>query len=228
MKRIKYSVKTIRKILYLMLFVACYVGAENRDPYAIGMQAMEVGDYAEAYCLWRPLAMRGHTEAAYHLGWLYANGNGLRVDIPKAIYWWGQAANRQHSEAMFALALAYTHGERIKRDEKEAVRWFFKAAGNGHEEARDILINKIRHQDKAVEPYLAQILQQEWSGFEVKVSAEKVNLRKGPGIDKAAVGKAEQGERFFVVHREGKWLQAIRPESLEYVWIADWLTDLQP
>ncbi len=208
-----------------MIFAACAAQAQTGDPFTMGMAAMRAGDYAEAYCLWRPLAMRGDAESAYHLGWLYANGNGLRVDIPKAIYWWGQAANRQHKEAMFALALAYTNGEKIKRDEAEAVRWYLKAANSGHEEAREILINKIRHQDAAVAPYLAEILKQTWSGFEVEISAEKVNLRRGPGTGKPTLGQAEQGERFFVVHQEGKWLQAIRPGSLESVWIAEWLTD---
>ena len=46
------------------------------------------GDYAEAYCLWRPLAEQGYAEAQYHLGWLYANGNGLAVDIDRALGFW--------------------------------------------------------------------------------------------------------------------------------------------
>jgi uncharacterized protein YgiM (DUF1202 family) len=225
MKRTEYLIKTIRKLLYLLFFAACVSHAQSGDPLSMGMAAMKAGDYAEAYCLWRPLAMRGDSEAAYHLGWLYANGNGLRVDIPKAIYWWGQAANRQHKEAMFALALAYTNGEKIKRDEDEAIRWFLKAANSGHEEAREILIKKIREQDRSVVPYLAEILKQAWAGFEVEISAEKVNLRQGPGIDKPTLGQGLQGERLFVVHQQGKWLQAIRPGSLESVWVAAWLTD---
>lgn len=35
------------------------------------MDSLNAGDFAEAFCIWRPLAMQGHVEAAYHLGWLY-------------------------------------------------------------------------------------------------------------------------------------------------------------
>ncbi|MCG8100183.1 MAG: sel1 repeat family protein [Candidatus Thiodiazotropha taylori] len=82
------------------------------------MSSLNDGDFAEAFCLWRPLAMQGHVEAAYHLGWLYANGNGLRVDIDKAVYWWKRSAAQGHNEAMFALALAYTNEKVSKRTVK--------------------------------------------------------------------------------------------------------------
>ncbi|MCU7845863.1 MAG: SEL1-like repeat protein [Candidatus Thiodiazotropha sp. (ex Monitilora ramsayi)] len=190
------------------------------------MTSLKAGDFAEAYCLWRPLAMRGHTEASYHLGWLYANGNGLRVDIPKAIYWWGQAANRGHDEAMFALALAYTQGEGIKKDEDEAIHWYLKAARNGHEDAREILKDKIRTESKAVQPYLPEILKEAWIGVEIEIQATEANLRTGPGVDRPLAGKTRQGEHFIAIHRVGKWLQVIRPEDRKSAWIAEWLTDL--
>ncbi|MCU7853774.1 MAG: SEL1-like repeat protein [Candidatus Thiodiazotropha sp. (ex Monitilora ramsayi)] len=209
-----------------MLFIALQIEAQT-DPFEMGMASLKEGDFAEAYCLWRPLAMRGHTEASFHLGWLYANGNGLRVDIPKAIYWWGQAANRGHSDAMFALALAYTQGEGIKQNDDEAVRWYFKAARNGHEDAREILKDKIRAKSKQIQPYLADILKENWLGFEVKISAAEANLRSGPGIDQPLAGKTQQGESFVAIQHVGKWLQVIRPDDLHYAWIADWLTDLR-
>ena len=56
MKRIKNSIKTIIKLIYLICFVAYAADAQNRDPYAMGMQAMEVGDYAEGLL---PLAPPG-------------------------------------------------------------------------------------------------------------------------------------------------------------------------
>ncbi len=81
-----YLINTISKVLFLFLFLMQSARA-GEDAFQMGMASMKAGDYAEAYCLWRPLAMRGHTEAAFHLGWLYANGNGLRVNVPKAVYW---------------------------------------------------------------------------------------------------------------------------------------------
>ena len=45
-----------------------------------GATAAEQVNYAEAYCIWRPLADSGHAESQYRLGWLYAKGLGLAID----------------------------------------------------------------------------------------------------------------------------------------------------
>jgi TPR repeat protein len=63
------------------------------------MQALQAGNYAEAYCLRRPLADQGLVDAQYHLGWPYANGNGLAVDIERALAFWGAAARQGHADA---------------------------------------------------------------------------------------------------------------------------------
>jgi hypothetical protein len=195
----------------------------GEDAFQMGMASMKAGDYAEAYCLWRPLAMRGHTEAAFHLGWLYANGNGLRVNVPKAVYWWGQAASRGHKEAMFALALAYTNGEGIKQDDAEAMRWYMKAAEYGHDDAKEIIKAKVRSRSEDVLPYLKTLLTKPWLGESVAINTTLANLRSGPGTDYGITGKAEQGARFLAVERNGKWIQIINPTDLSYAWVANWL-----
>jgi TPR repeat protein len=219
-KRIKYN-------LLLLLFIV-FSQQLRADAFEMGMASLKAGDFAEAYCLWRPLAMRGHVEAAFHLGWLYANGNGLRVDIPKAVYWWGQAAKRGHSDAMFALALAYTNGKGIKKDDKKAASWYVKAALKGHEDAREILKLKIRNQADEILPYLSDLLKQSWVGKEVVIGADGVNLRAGPGINHPSVGKGLQGEHYIAVQHADKWYQIIKQENLSYAWVADWLVEQTP
>jgi TPR repeat protein len=208
----------------LILFIA-YSNTARSDQFEMGMASLKAGDFAEAYCLWRPLAMQGHIEAAFHLGWLYANGNGLRVNIPKAVYWWTRAANKGHPDAMFALALAYSQGEGIEKDDEQAMHWYLKAARSGHEDAREILKSKIRTQSKEVLPYLSALLKEKWSGDEVEVSVARANLRAGPGIDQPLAGRALQGERFIAIQEKGKWYQVIKADDLSYAWIAEWLTD---
>ena len=210
-----------------MLFLAC-TPSVSADPFKMGMEAMEVGDFAEAYCLWRPLAMQGHTEAAFHLGWLFANGNGLRVNIPKAVYWWGQSANQGHREAMFALALAYTHGEGIKRDDEEAMRWYMRAAGKGHEDAREILKAKVREQAREVQPHIKTLLSEPWLGWQVVIKSERVNLRKGPGTQFGIHKQVQRGDKFLAVEKDGKWLQIIDPQDAGFAWVADWLVEEKP
>lgn len=219
--------KTI-KYNYLLLLLIVFSQQLRADSFEMGMASLKAGDFAEAYCLWRPLAMRGHVEAAFHLGWLYANGNGLRVDVPKAVYWWGQAAGRGHSDAMFALALAYTNGAGIKKDDEEATRWYVKAALQGHDDAREILKLKIRNQSAEILPYLSDLLKHSWVGEEVVIGVLKVNLREGPGINHPSVGEGLEGERFIAVQHLGKWYQVIKLEGLSYAWVADWLVKRSP
>lgn len=207
------------------IYMLCYASLACGDAFEMGMASMKAGDYAEAYCLWRPLAMQGHVEAAYHLGWLYANGNGLRVDVSKAVYWWSRAASSGHRDAMFALALAYTNGEGIKKNDEEAMRWYLKAAAMSHEDAREIIKTKVRNQSKEVLPHLKSLLQERWVGQQVEISAPRANLRSGPGTRFEVTGTVEQGVRFVAVHRQGKWMRIIDPVDFNYAWVADWLVE---
>jgi hypothetical protein len=184
------------------------------------------GDFAEAFCLWRPLAMQGHVEASYHLGWLYANGNGLRVDIDKAIYWWQRSAFQGHADAMFALALAYTNGEGIKKDHHEAFKWYRKAAENGHGDAREIIKAKLLNPEKVLREQLRTVLSADWLSEQRQVQGDLVNLRGGPGKDYPVVRRVSAGAQLLVVDRRGKWLLTIDPNDLSQAWIAEWLTKL--
>jgi len=190
-----------------------------------GMESLKDGDFAEAYCIWRPLAKQGHIDASFHLGWLYANGNGLRVDITKAIYWWTQAAKQGHTDAMFALGLAYTTGEGIKKDLDLAVDWFLKAANSGHEDAREILKIQVRAGAKEIRSRLDELIQTPWLGQSVKVKVENANLRSGPGTESKLIGKIEKDATLLAINKQNGWFQVIKPDDLSYCWIAGWLTD---
>ncbi|MCG8004134.1 MAG: SH3 domain-containing protein [Candidatus Thiodiazotropha lotti] len=194
--------------------------------FELGMSSLNDGDFAEAFCLWRPLAMQGHVEAAYHLGWLYANGNGLRVDIDKAVYWWKRSAAQGHNEAMFALALAYTNGEGIKKNHQEAFKWYRTAAERGHGDAREIIKSKLLKPEKVLINQLKTVLQSDWLSERRVVKADVVNLRAGPGTEYPVIKRGEAGSRLFIIDRKGKWLLAVDPDDLSQAWIADWLTIL--
>jgi uncharacterized protein len=103
-------------------------------------EAIRLGNFAEAYYWWRPLAEVGITEAEYGLGWMYHNGYGLAINDLKALYWWERAAEHGHTEATFAVAMLYYRGEGpIPRDRERGILLFGKAASMGHDEARLLL-----------------------------------------------------------------------------------------
>jgi hypothetical protein len=190
-----------------------------------GLEALEAGNFAEAYCRWRPLAEQGNADAAYHLGWLYANGNGLRVDVKTAIHWWRKAAEQGHMDAMFALGMAYTTGEEIEPDEEEALRWYLAAADAGNEDARDMIRTKVRSGNREIGEHLAELIQKPWLGKPLKVTVDKANLRSGPGTGRKLVGTVTLNTPLIAVHRNNGWYQVVDPRDLSSAWLASWLTD---
>lgn len=52
----------------------------------------------------RQAAVGGHPHAQCNLGFLYATGDGIKKDIPKAVRWLTAAAETGEVQAMFNLA----------------------------------------------------------------------------------------------------------------------------
>lgn len=194
-------------------FVGSGHARDMRPEFDAGLQALTTGDYAEAYCRWRPLAERGFAEAQYHLGWLYANGNGLAVSIEQALDWWTRAAAQGHADAQFAVALAYTTGEGIKKDLAEALKWYLAAARAGHEDAREILVQLGGEPDFRLLETYPEIAGEDWFGWQARVRGERINVRGGPGTNHKIVGQLTQGTRLRVVGQRGDWYMVVMPDA---------------
>lgn len=192
-----------------------------------GMAALEKGDYAEAYCIWRPLASQGDAKAAYHLGWLYANGNGLRVDLKQAVYWWSQAAAQGHTDAQFALGMTYANGdEDVEADPDKALEWYMKAADGGHQDARDIIRTMLAEDAPEVQSRLSELIAKPWVGRPIRVVGDRVNLRSGPGTEFSQIDAFEKGTVLKAVGKRGDWIRVLRQgEKTGFGWIAGWLTE---
>lgn len=186
-----------------------------------GMLALGRGDYAEAYYYWLPLAEKGYTEAQYHVGWLYANGNGLAVNIEQALTWWMRAAEQGHADAQFAVGLAHTTGEGLKMDLHEAVKWFLRAAHQGHRDARDIILRLNGDPSLDMLETHPEVAEEAWFGWPGTVTRDKINVRAGPGTRHKIVDKLEKGTEVRVVGRRGDWWMVVLPNATkgEYAWI---------
>ena len=202
-----------------LVWTACLLApvraGESPRQFDTGMEALMAGNYAEAYCVWRPLAEQGYAEAQYHLGWLYANGNGLAVDIQQALAFWRMAAQQGHADAQFAIALALTTGEGLDRDLNAAVDWYLKAARQGHQDARDILIRL--NGDRAIDLMAShpEVAAQGWFGWTAEVTGEHINVRGGPGTGHKVVARLEKGDRVRVIGRRDDWYMVILPGDID-------------
>ena len=95
----------IRTLSTTLLLFLCTQLSYASKLFDEGLQALLDGNYAEAYCRWKPIAAQGDVDAQYNLAWLYANGNGMTVDVDKALYWWEKAAETGHADAEFAMVI---------------------------------------------------------------------------------------------------------------------------
>ena len=185
------------------------------------MNALLEGNFAEAYCQWKPLAEQGHAESQYNLGWLYANGNGMNVDLNEAGRWWLAAAEQGHADAQFAMGMALTTGEGFPKDMAQATDWFLRAARQGHRDSREILSRL--NSDPAVDLLAAQpsLLEEAWFGWPGVITGERINVRAKPSTKSEIVAQLDRGSRVRVLGRRGDWLQVALPEGdgTRLVWI---------
>ena len=110
----------VRRLLLLLVLLAAPAAAGFEE----GVDAYLRGEYERAVREWRPLAERGHAQAAFNLGRMRELGQG--DDDRAAAQWYREAAERGHAEAQRALAQLLADGDAAAR--AEAAFWFILAA----------------------------------------------------------------------------------------------------
>lgn len=82
------------------------------------------------------LAESGDKEAQTELGVCYIKGDGVELDLKKAVLWWQKAADQNYAEAQYYLGLCYVNGSGIEKNNKKAKELWTKAAENGNKKAK--------------------------------------------------------------------------------------------
>jgi len=186
------------------------------------MNALLEGNFAEAYCLWKPLAERGHAESQYNLGWLYANGNGMNVSQEKAFRWWTAAAEQGHADAQFAIGLALITGrDGLKKNGKEAAAWFLQAAHQGHRDSREILLRLNADPGIDVLALSPGLINEKWFGATGVITGDMINVRSEPSTKAQIAARLEKGTRIRVLGKRENWYQVVLPEQdqTQLAWI---------
>ena len=89
-------------------------------------------DYVGSVPWYEKSADLGNAAAQAGLGFMYANGQGVKTDYKQAYAWWRKAADQGHAEAQFNLGQLYLYGVGVDRDEKKLYFWTEKAADQGY------------------------------------------------------------------------------------------------
>ena len=124
------------RITIVLVLSIVFLTAPAWADFKAGEKAHHRGDYATALREWQPLAKQGHAVAQYHLGLLYANGQGVPKDDAQARQWYEKAANQDHADAQVNLGSLYDYRRGVPQDFKMAVRWYLRAANQRNDLAQ--------------------------------------------------------------------------------------------
>lgn len=103
--------------------------------YELG-QGVPDADPKAAADWYRKAAAQSYAPALNNLARLYADGRGVKQDVPKAIELWSTAAAGGNVTARFNLGLQYASGSGVPKDLKKAADYMLLAAESGLPEAQ--------------------------------------------------------------------------------------------
>ena len=216
--------KTILTFSLCLTFAAAFTNAAAKD-MDDAVAAMRSGDFAEAYCIMRPLADSGDADSQYNIGWMYLNGYGLRVNDGLALQWWLKASDQGHTDARFSIGMLYSLGEgEVPKDNDKAIDYYLLAAEDGQEDAVAILTSMILREDRAVRGRIYSIVKNNESlfGVERKVKANKLNVRSKPSTEGLIVGSLLKDQTVLEMDKQGNWSQIVmlsEPSTGKLAWV---------
>ena len=210
-----------------VLLIAILLAACSRVDIAEAEEAMRVGNYAEAYYLWRQLAEQGHPIAMYNIGWMYHNGYGLVIDDEKAAQWWRNAAESGLEDAEMALGMLYYYGGKgIPRDLEKSAEYLMPGAARGDEEAALLLETFIGKLDPEMRERFAQLIEeaveeqaQGLEGKPLRITANRANLRAEPTTRARVVKTLTQGAVVGELERVPDWVKVQFAPDEAAAWI---------
>src|SRR5688572_22612384 len=103
--------------------------------YELG-QGVPYADPKAASEWYQKAADQNYAPALNNLARLYADGRGVKQDVPKAIELWSKAAEAGNVTARFNLGLQHAAGIGVRTDMKKAAEYLLQAAESGLPEAQ--------------------------------------------------------------------------------------------
>lgn len=112
-----------------LLLLGC---ASQPATVAEGLALLDNGEDAQAFALLDRLAQAGDPQAQQAIGVMYENGQGVKKNIPQALFWFKQSATNNNPSAQYLLASMLERGAGGPAERMQARKWFARAAQNGH------------------------------------------------------------------------------------------------
>jgi TonB family protein len=113
--------------------------AHAASDLAAARSAYERREFATALAEFQTLAEQGSTEAAYQLGLMNANGEGVAQNHAEAVRWYRRAASKGNADAERSLGMCFATGQGVAKDPLQAAVWLNLAAAQ-----QDALAQRLR------------------------------------------------------------------------------------
>jgi len=125
--------KQILGMIVVMTIVVGCVGGQISQRR--GDKAYRYGDYQTAVTEYTEAVEGGNIDAMYHLGAMYAEGQGVPKDLTKAASLVRQAAEGGQEDAMLMYGLFNVYGDGVPINPTEGIRWLTMAAAQDNDVA---------------------------------------------------------------------------------------------
>jgi len=132
--------KQIIALLIVFILFPLFASAQTAaELFNKGAAAYNSKDYVNAVRYYEQAAFQGHDGAQCNLGFMYANGKGVKKNYQKALNWYQEAATNGNAIAQYNIGYMHSIGLGCESDDTQAVIWFEKAAIQGYEKAQNSL-----------------------------------------------------------------------------------------
>jgi len=145
----------------------------------------------QSFIWYHAAARQGHSDAQHNLALAYARGEGVEVNIDKAIQWWERAAHNGNTDSQYNLGLMYALGNNgVEQNLLRARAWWYQAATQGDAAAQYNLGALYASEGT---PFYNDCLAMQWlqesaqNGFERAVTAIKSLGNRGQ-LNKSCYG----------------------------------------
>jgi TPR repeat protein len=130
----------VRRLLAAVLLASTapvHAAAVDESAVAEATSHYSQGRFDQALALFLPAAGQGNIAAQYHVGLMYARGEGVARNLVEAARWFERAADGGHNHSQFLIGHMSSKGDGVPVDRVRAHMWFTAAAANGWWKARE-------------------------------------------------------------------------------------------
>ena len=142
----------VRRFLAATIFLVASVASSAEDPFDVGIEAYNAGNFAKALVYLKLAAQLGNVYAAVNVGSMYLNGRGVSKNYGEAFKWYRQAAVQGDLNAQRHIGDMYWKGQGVGVDLVAATTWFGVAVSRGDllsQSAYDELEKQLSNYEKS-------------------------------------------------------------------------------